>query len=117
MTGTTAITKVDIFTITGLTLTDGSILDAGAVLKISTEFPIGFNGFRFDISPYRSLAIFKAGYAPVEIIDFIANGEYDLGNDFGSVDMMTVYNLVADFINGQYPSDVCEVVVYDEPVE
>jgi hypothetical protein len=117
MTGTTAITKVDIFTITGLTLTDGSILDTGAVLKLATEFPIGFNGFMFDILPYRSLAIFKAGYRPVEIMNFDNSGQYDLGTEFGSVDMMTVYSLVADFINGQYDSDVCEVVVYDEPVE
>lgn len=117
MTGTTAITKVDIFTITGLTLTDGSILDTGAVLKIATEFPIGFDGFRFTIDPYRSLGIFKAGYAPVQIMDFIESGEFDLGNDFGSVNMIIVYNLVAQFINDQYDNDVCEVVVYEEPVE
>lgn len=116
MTGETGITKMDIFTLTGLTLTDGSILDIGAVLKISTEFPIGFDGFRFNISPYRSLEIFKAGYTPVEIMNFTEVGEYDLGNDFSSVNMEMVYNLVADFVNAQYPSDVCEVVVYIEQI-
>lgn len=113
MTGETGITKIDIFTTTGLTLSDGSILDAGAVIKFSTEFPIGFDGYRFDIEPYRSLEIYKAGYRPVEIVGLETRGEIQL-SDMSTVNMVEIYNGVNNYINAQFPYLVTEVVIYQE---
>lgn len=113
MTGETGTTKIDIITLTGLTLADGSILDAGAVMKFTTEFPIGLDGYRFDISPYRSIEIYKAGYKPVEIMDFNIAGEI-LVDNMVDVNIMGIYHSVNNFINSQYPNAVSEVVIYVE---
>jgi hypothetical protein len=115
-TGTTGstITKIDIITISAITLADGSTLEAGGAMKFSTEFPIGFNGFRFTIQPYRSLEIFKAGYKPVEVLNFLYRGQFEI-QDMSTIDMFAIYHLVNGFINAQFPEHISEVVVYQEP--
>ena len=104
---------MDIFTVTGLTLTDGSILDSGAILKFSTEFPIGVDGYRFEIQPYRSREIFEAGYKPVEIMDFMTTGEIFVPN-MSDINMIGLYHTVNNFINSQYDDIVSEVVIYQD---
>lgn len=116
MTGDTGITKIDIFTLTGLTLADGSILDAGGVIKMETIFPIGINGFTTRIHPYRSIDIFKAGYGPNKLLGIEDEKIFDMGDDFQYITMLKVYEIVVEYINDYYGAIVCEVVVYEEPI-
>ena len=116
MTGDTGITKIDIFTVTGLTLSDGSILDIGGVIKMETIFPIGINGFITQFRPYRSLEIYKTGYDPNKLMGIEDEKTFDMGDDFQYITMLKVYELVAEYINDYYGAIVCEVVVYEEPI-
>ena len=117
MTGTT-VTKIDIFTVTGLTLVDDTTLEAGAVLKISVEFPITFKGFRFDIEPYTTLENYKNGDPPVEFKNFIARGENYLGDRYMDINIIGLYHLINNFINEQYNYEtVSEVITYEEEKE
>ena len=104
-------TNIDIITLTGLTATDGSIIDAGAVIKFETEFPIGFAGFYARIKVYRNRTIFEAGYDGIYLHGIKDELIEDMGIEFFNLTPTILYTKVAEFINAEYGATVCEVEI------
>lgn len=120
MSGETGTTKIDIVTLTGLTATDGSIIDAGAVIKFETIFPIGIAGFIARIKVYRNREIFEAGYDGISLYKIEDEITQILGAEFFDLTPTVLNQRVAEHINAQYSDpdgdfnfngDVCEVQI------
>ena len=104
-------TNIDIVTLTGLTAEDGSIVDAGAIIKFNTEFPIGFAGFQSMIRVYRSIETYNNGYDHVKLHGIDPETIQDLGEDFFNLTPTVLYTKVAEYINAYYEATVCEVEI------
>lgn len=105
----TGITNIRIITIKEITLDNDSILPVGGAFKIAVEFPITFQGFRYDIELYENQERFEAGDAPLKAKNLITNGEFLLENRIPQVNIYAVYGIVTDFINNQFEEPICEV--------
>jgi len=106
----TGLTKINIISLTGLTLMDDTVLPSGATFKIAVEFPTTFKGFRYDIEVYENQERFEAGDAPLELKDFVSNGEYYLGNNLPQINILAIYYMVTAFISSQYDVPVAKVI-------
>jgi hypothetical protein len=102
---------IKIITTTGLTTVDGSILEAGAVVKFECVFPIKFKGYIARISFFRSQESFEEGFKGVQLKDFNSEHIENLGEQLLEVDLPMIYNKVAGYINAQFNAPVCEVQI------
>jgi hypothetical protein len=109
------ITKIEIVSTMELDIENGEVMEIGAPFKISVEFPYTFEGFRFDISPFKSMESFENNEPPVEIQDIAHSGEHFVGSTLMSkVNMMGVYQIIKMFINNQFEEEVCDLIIETE---
>ena len=93
---------VDIETTVNLNAKDGTDVDAGAIVKFESKFPIGVNSVEIERVVYRSRVLFDAGKRDVEVENFDRYQTiYLTDNDFVSLTPYALNEKVAEELNNE----------------
>lgn len=112
--------EVYLITLSGLTASDGSLIESGAIVKISTMFELNQN-IRVYLKIYRNLEIFKNGYSPIQVNgNILPDNIYftDLINDYYSLTIEQLYTIVCNWLNDFYKSEMFKIEnnIIEEPI-
>lgn len=107
--------KINITTLSGLTVSDGSILASGATIKFESIFQSGSNDILIIVEAYRSRELFEEGYdkvkvkeIPLEIILTLTDEE------FFTITPYIVYQKVRDYLNDYVGENIFEIEFTEE---
>ena len=106
---------IDIVLISGITASDGSIVDSGAIVKFSTEFPINSTNVLIRTEMYRSREIFEFGYRSIESNVIPSRFSISIPDEeFFTITPLVLFNKVKDYLNNHAGGDFFEIVVLGE---
>lgn len=101
---------VDIITISGLTATDGSSVDIGAIVKFESRFRIGVTHIQIKLKTFRSRDLFEKGYHPIELLGIPTEFNIEIDEEmFYEITPLNLFTIVKDELNNNYGKNVFDV--------
>lgn len=94
--------KIDIITLSGITASDGSILESGATVKFDSEFHAASTDIRIMLQIYRNRELFESGYGSVQIPEETFPYDFILSipeEEFYVLTPAALYQEVCDYLN------------------
>jgi len=106
---------VDIITLSGITASDGTTIEAGAVVKFDSEFYAGSSDIRVRPRIFRSREFFENGFDSVGTNKKIGEFKIQLSNDdYYTLTPLNLYHHVANTLNEIFDGQIFEVSVTEE---
>ena len=94
--------KVDLLLVSGLTASDGSIVESGATLKFDSEFVASVTDVRITPKLYRNRELFESGYTHIWISEQVIPNSFMLEfpeEEFYILTPLLLYEAVGDWLN------------------
>ena len=94
--------KIDLLLITGLTASDGSIVESGATLKFDSEFVASVTDVRITPKLYRNRELFESGFTHIWISEQVIPNSFILEfpeEEFYVLTPLILYEEVGDWLN------------------
>ena len=94
--------KVDLLLVSGLTASDGSIVESGATLKFDSEFVASVTDVRITPKLYRNRELFESGYTHIWVSEETLPNSFVLEfpeEEFYVLTPLLLYEAVGDWLN------------------
>jgi len=108
--------KVDLLLISGLTASDGSIVESGATLKFNSEFVAGVTDVRVTPKLYRNRDLFENGYTHVWVSEQMIPNSFVLSfaeEDFYTLTPLQLYTEVGNWLNNHLGGTYFELEIIE----
>ena len=109
--------KIDLVTISGLTASDGSIVESGATLKFNSEFHAASTAIKITPKLYRNRELFENGFSEIKMSEAIIPVDFIVtlsDEDFYTMTPFVLYQEVGKYLNNMLGDGYFELKIIED---
>ena len=107
--------KIDVVSLTGLTAVDGSIVDAGAIIRFESRFRNGSNSIKITPQIYRSRELFEAGFEGLRVLEIPYDFEIEIPDEeYYVMTPQLLFEKVKDELNNMLGGECFDIQITQE---